>query len=343
MPTFIRRLCAAGAAALWMLAALNPGAAFGWGATGHRMLSQVAAEHLPDEIPEFLRTPLAARQIGELGRELDRSKGAGKAHDTAWDPAHWVNLADDGTVLGAVALDKLPETREQYETALRRKHATQFEAGYLPYSILEGWQQLAKDFAYWRADAAMEQSAPTPEERAWFAEDRALRELITLRDLGVWSHYVGDASQPLHVTTHYNGWGPFENPGHFTTATDFHAHFEGAFVRKHVQAADVAARLPPSADCKCTIQAHIARLIGASNAQVKRVYELEQQGAFERDPAIGAAFIAERLAFGAAELRDLIVEAWRASLEQAVGYPVVPVRDVLSGKTDPYKAMRALD
>jgi hypothetical protein len=37
------------------------------------MVSEIAAQSLPDEISTFLRTPGAAQTIGELGRELDRS------------------------------------------------------------------------------------------------------------------------------------------------------------------------------------------------------------------------------------------------------------------------------
>jgi hypothetical protein len=48
---------------------------------------------------------------------------------------------------------------------------------------------------------------PHPEERAWFEADRRLREKLTLRDIGICSHYVGDATQPLHATVHFNGWG----------------------------------------------------------------------------------------------------------------------------------------
>ncbi len=43
------------------------------------------------------------------------------------------------------------------------------------------------------------ETATTPEERAWFEADRRLREKLTLRDIGIWSHYVGDATQPMHV------------------------------------------------------------------------------------------------------------------------------------------------
>jgi hypothetical protein len=103
-------------------------------------------------------------------------------------------------------VDKLPTTREEYDTLLRAGGKMQYNAGYLPYSIVDGFQQLRKDFAYWRALTKAIETAQTPEEKAWFEADRRLREKLTLRDLGVWSHYGGDGSQPLHVSVHYNGW-----------------------------------------------------------------------------------------------------------------------------------------
>ena len=32
------------------------------------------------------------------------------------------------------------------------KGFSQYDAGYVPYAIVVGWQQIRKDFAYWRAD-----------------------------------------------------------------------------------------------------------------------------------------------------------------------------------------------
>jgi hypothetical protein len=180
-------------------------------------VSGIAIEKLPDSVPEFIRTPEAAADIAVLGRELDRSKGAGKTHDAERDPGHYIDLADDGAVMGVLPLAKLPETREAYDTELRAGGFTQYKAGYLPYSIVDGWQQVKKDFAYWRALTRAIETAATPLERAWFEADRRLREKLTIRDIGVWSHYVGDASQPLHVSVHYNGWGDFPNPDGFTT------------------------------------------------------------------------------------------------------------------------------
>ena len=96
-----------------------PTPAFAWGATGHEFVSGLAAEAFPDELPAFLRTPAAVADIAVLGRELDRSKGAGNPHDAERNPGHYVHLDDDGIVEGALSLGALPITREAYDTALR--------------------------------------------------------------------------------------------------------------------------------------------------------------------------------------------------------------------------------
>jgi hypothetical protein len=95
--------------------------ALAWGASGHRMISRLAIENLPLEIPAFLRTPEVAKMIGELGREPDRSKGAGNSHDHDFDPGHYINYSDDFTVFGVSPLDTLAFTREDYDTALHLK------------------------------------------------------------------------------------------------------------------------------------------------------------------------------------------------------------------------------
>lgn len=200
--------------AIVLALALSMPAAEGWawGATGHEWVSGIAIEKLPDSVPAFVRSPEAAAEIAVMGRELDRSKGAGKTHDAERDPGHYVDLADDGTVMGVLPLAQLTVTREEYDTLLRAKGFTQYKAGYLPYSIVDGWQQIRKDFAYWRALKKGIETATSPEERAWFEADLRLREKLTLRDIGIWSHYPGDASQPLHVSVHYNGWATSRTP-----------------------------------------------------------------------------------------------------------------------------------
>lgn len=289
-------------------------------------------EVLPEELPAFLRTPEVAAEVTLLGRELDRSKGSGTIHDRERDPGHYVNLDDDGNVMGGVPLNPLPASREAYDTALRAKGFTQYQVGYLPYSIIDGWQQLRKDFAYWRADVVAARSAVDPEHRAWFEADRRLREKLIVRDLGIWSHYIGDASQPLHVSMHYNGWGNYPNPRGFTTSNKLHAQFEGEYVRRFANRAAVKSAIAPYKACECGIEERMRMIILDSQAQVVPLYELEQRGAFKGKSDEGVAFITARLAVGSSMLRDMIVDVWRASADMGVGYPIINVRDIESGK-----------
>ena len=60
--------------------------ALGWGATGHEWISGIAIEKLPDDVPAFVRTADARAEITLIGREPDRSKGAGATHDKERDP-----------------------------------------------------------------------------------------------------------------------------------------------------------------------------------------------------------------------------------------------------------------
>ena len=58
----------------------------------------------------------------------------------------------------------------------------------------------------------------------------------------------------------------------------------------------------------------------------------------DADPR-GAAFVNERLAAGAGELRDFIVAAWTASGSASIGWPAVKVAEVEAGTADPWIAM----
>jgi hypothetical protein len=307
--------------------------ALGWGATGHEIVSGVGAELLPEELPAFVRTPEAIADIAVFGRELDRSKGAGDPHDKERDPGHFVGLDDAGLVAGLLALDALPATREAYDSALRAGgKATQYSVGYLPLAIVDGWQQLVKDFAYWRAASVGARTAADATDRAWFDADRVRRERLTIRDLGVWSHYVGDASQPLHVSIHFDGWGPFDNPRGFSTRRGLHAQFEGAFVRANIQRDQVKAVTAPYLACSCSIQDRARALIQASHAAVTPLYELDLKGAFADGNAAGIAFVTGRLASSASVLRDMVVDAWHAGADMGVGYPTISVRDIEAGR-----------
>lgn len=317
-----------------------------WGATGHRTIGVAAMRGLSDELPAFLRTPGAVAEIGELSREPDRTKGAGQPHDRERDTAHFVDLDDNGHVMNerGPTLSELPELKSEYDAQLLAAGIEVNDAGYLPYAIMDGFQQLARDFATWRVLNAAEARELDPGKRAWYREDRLRREALILRDIGYLSHYIGDGSQPHHMSIHYNGWGDYPNPEGFTNARSTHGAFEGGFIRRNARLDAVEAAMPaPNLD-GFEMRARMATYLNATLAEVIPFYRLEKTGAFAADAegavlATGAEFATARLAAGAAELRDLITLAWRAAGEQSIGWPAVKVAEVEAGTADPWLAM----
>ena len=335
----MKRLAALALAGLTLAA---PTPLLAWGNTGHRILGEAAARALTPDTPAFLRTPQAVRDIGELSREPDRMKGSGKLHGHDRDSAHFVDLDEDGKILGGPPMLPLAGTRADYETALRAHNLDQWQGGYLPYSILDRYQQLTTDFAYWRVLKAAEVNPKWRNNRRWFREDRIRREALILKDIGELSHFVGDGSQPLHVTIHFNGWGDYPNPAGYSTAR-LHGPFESDLVQQNVRAADVRTKVAPFRSCDCTIEKRVADYLLATGKLVIPFYELEKAGGLKPGDPRGPAFATDRIAVGASELRDVIVEAWRASENSKVGWKPVAVKDVLAGTADPYPALYGID
>ena len=324
------------AAALAALAPATP--ALAWGSTGHRLIGQLGITTLPAETPSFLRSEYVAEEVGELAREPDRSRSGGRTHDAMRDPAHFVDVDDAGKVLGGPALNQLPTTKAEYEAAIRAAGADPVRAGYLPYAIIDGWQQLAKDFAYWRALAAAVPREHNPARKAWLERDLARREALIINNLGVWAHFVGDASQPMHVSVHYNGWGAYPNPNGYTQE-HVHVPFEGEFVHRSVTMDQVAASMTPVNWCEQTIEVCTARYLQTTASRVEPYYALQKAGGFAAGDPRGAVFARMRIAAGASALRDFVVGAWRASAKGSIGYPALTVDEVVNRGIDPFDAL----
>ena len=322
--------------------ALTASQALAWGATGHRLIGQVATEALPADLPAFLHTREASDAIGELAREPDRSRAAGQPHDADLDPGHFIDLTDDGKTLGGSPIGAMPPSRFDYEISLRNAGTTLTKGGYLYYNLVDGYQQLVEDFAYYRVETLALKTWTDPQQKSWLAVDLKLREAIIVRDLGWWAHFVGDASQPMHVSIHYNGWGDYPNPNSFTQ-DKIHLPFEGAFVQANVTKEAVRAAMAPPTACAGAIQVCISAYLSATLTTVEPVYRLWGQGGFQGKDPRGAAFATARVAAGAAALRDLVIKAWAASEDGAVGYPAISVRAVEHGAPAPFTSLYGED
>lgn len=335
------------AAALSLTLVAAPAAQVGaWGASGHRMVGVAAMRALPEEMPAFMRTAAAAADVGEFSREPDRWKGAGQPHDRERDTAHFVDMIEDGRVMteAGMHIRDLPNLKSEYDAQLMAAGIKVNDAGYLPYAIMDAWQQLVQDLAYWRILSAAEARETDMERQAWYRADRIRREALILRDIGMLSHYIGDGAQPLHTTIHYNGWDRnTENPEGFTRSRQTHGMFEGDFVRDHINLQGIEAAMPEMRLDGFDLRPRVADYLLVSLAEVVPFYRLEKAGGFvEADPR-GVNFATQRLGAGAAELRDLIVLAWREAGNRAVGWPNVKVAEVEAGTADPWLSMIGQD
>lgn len=312
--------------------------ALAWEATGHRLIGELGMQSLPADLPAFLKDPATVWQMGELSREPDRSRGAGQPHDSDLDPGHFMDVLDDGHGLAGVVLTEMPRDRDAYSVVL---HAAGFDlrkGGWLYYNLVDGYEQLVKDFAYYRADQIGLQRSSDPRQKAWYKLDIKLREQIVIRDLGYWSHFVGDASQPLHASVHFNGWGDYPNPRGYTQ-DHIHSPFEGALVNADVTLESARAAMPAPAPCEGPIGPCMGRYLQDTQAKVEPLYDLWSKGGLQPGDPRGKAFMNERIGVGAAKLRDLVVRAWHDSTEATVGYPGLKVSALQAGAPLPFEQM----
>jgi hypothetical protein len=330
---------------------LLPQQAWSWGHTGHVGISQLAMQALPDDIPAFLRSAQAIAQVGELGAEADISKTTGivtstgerittasTVHDSERDAGHFLDVDDAGIVIGGVIpLNALPATRQAFDTAQRSATTpggqTQY-GGYLPYAMLDGFQQIRKDFGIWRALTVGLSTATTDADRAYFRFQLQLRQQLIIRDIGYWSHFVADASQPMHVSIHFNGWGNYPNPNGYTTSP-IHAPFEGAFVHNFVDFNFVTRQMRPYTDRGVTtMEQRVPLYLAETLTQLIPLYQAAKDSGDDNyataQPA-ELAIVTKQLAAGASELRDQIVDAWHQSTSITVGFPLVRVSDIEAG------------
>ncbi|MNU81829.1 hypothetical protein D3C71_715000 [compost metagenome] len=312
-----------------------------WGNTGHRLIGVAAMRGLSDDLPAFLRTPGAIADVGELAREPDRWKGAGQPHDRERDTAHFIDFDDNGFAMkaGGPSIDALPRLKSDFDTALVQAGIKIDEVGYLPYALMDAYQNLGRDFAYWRVLTAAEGRESDPGKKAWYRADRERREALILRDIGVLAHYVGDGSQPHHTSIHFNGWGDYPNPEGFTNSRRTHGIFEGEFTSRVARLDTVEAAMSQPQVASLDLRARTAGYLKTTLGTVIPFYRLEKAGGFRDADPRGAAFVTERLAAGASELRDLIILSWRESGTASIGWPAVKVAEVEAGAVDPWTSM----
>lgn len=295
-------------AALLPLLTLQP--AYGWGRDGHLMINRLAVRYLPQDVPAFLRNGEALDTIEYLGPEPDRWKSRAEDELSATQsPDHFMDME------WADYAGTLPKRRYDFIRALAAAQPahpdiplTPEKVGMQPYQVEEVYERLKSTLRdYRRLVAANQDTRPA--------------EIAILFYTGWLGHYVADGSQPLHTTIQYNGWtGP--NPNNYTTAHTIHSQFESIFITANIKPADVAPLVAAAQPKPLNDEwAEYLVYLRSANSDVEKLYQLDKTGAFTgTGTPEGKAFVDERLAAGAIELRDLIYTAWLRSADPVPEY-----------------------
>ncbi|ESQ77344.1 hypothetical protein [Asticcacaulis sp. YBE204] len=337
MRNTVRSFLMAGAALLCATQAMA------WGPTGHRIVGEEAARALPAYMPAFLRSPEGIGDIGAYSNEPDNWKGAGKVHDFERDSAHFIDLDDEGKTLAGVKLQEVPQSRSDFDALLRTKNVMPWKSGYLNYALVDAYQQVVKDFAYWRALTHVEAKETDAAKKEWLRTAIRRREALTLRDIGILSHYVGDASQPLHLSIHYNGWGEeYPNPQGFTLEK-IHGPLESAFVSAGITNEMIRGALVAPESCTLKTERCFDAKLDRNWTYVVPMYQLYKDGGFAEGDKRGIEFMKGRIAQGASDLRDVLTDAWRDSKTMSFGYPTMTYEDLLANKGDFWQSLRGED
>jgi hypothetical protein len=274
------------------------------------MINRLAVEKLPSDTPAFLHSAAAMDEIEYLGPEPDRWRSPGEPElNGAQAPEHFIDLEL------ADMVGRLPRRRYDFIAALYAAGLTHPEMAAQLRPEKTGLQPYVTTEVYERLKAAMR------EYRGPLAQGKDTRpaEQAVIFYAGWLGHYVGDGSQPLHTTVHYDGWAGKENPNGYTTLHGIHWQFEGTFVAANLKASDVAPLMTAPQQLGDVFEDYVAYLRHSATL-VERTYQLEKLGGFSGPATVESKqFAAERLAAGASELRDLYYTAW---LESAKAVPV---------------------
>lgn len=289
----VKRFGALFGLAVGLIFILSP-MAVAWGEDGHRFVNRVAAEHLPEDMPAFFRK--SGARLAFLGPEPDRwrdGKELFKALGEVNGPDHFIDMDKPEN------FEALPNDRYLYADWLRAQGKDPKDIGFLPYSILEGFQKVEVLFRMWRE----------PQHEA----ERDQIEQNIVYYAGVLGHYVADGSQPLHTSIHFNGWTTSSNPQLFTRE-GLHGRFESEYVKANIKPDDFSGLVKTATRLQDPFADIVKYLIDSCN-HAPELYRLEKTDRWvaSNRNAASKKFVAERLAAGSQMLANLWYSAWLGS------------------------------
>ena len=286
-----------------------------WDYEGHRLVNQLALAALPTNFPAFVKEPAAAERIAFLSGEPDRWRNTTDLTLKHFNnPDHYLDFEDVARC--GLKPETVPPFRYDFTKLVAKAHATETIdspkdadhtktlVGYLPWTIAEYYTKLKSGFSYLKA---FEESG-TPEEIK-----NARENIIYI--MGCMGHFVGDGSQPLHLTIHFNGWVG-DNPKGYTTNRTFHAWIDGGFIARSGLKPDLLMpKLRPAKLLDTNVFPTLVEYLHAQFALVEPLYQLDKDGKLSpKNPSPeGIDFIHNQLLKAGQMLADLWYTAWHSA------------------------------
>src|SRR5262249_34402995 len=209
-----------------ILLLLAPLTAAAWGEKGHLLINRLAIDAAASKLPEFMSA--AREQLIYNGYEPDRWREEGRT-----SAMNMVQAADhffDSEYWGAIST--IEPDRYLLMEKMAAKKIGLIKVGYLPYAILENHEKLVNAFRFLRNPKTPQARESAPADAVYIA--------------GVLGHYVGDGSQPMHLSIQYNGWlDTTPNPRNYTKDRGFHGRYETTYVNATIEPAGVRPKVQP--------------------------------------------------------------------------------------------------
>ncbi len=261
-----------------------------WNYEGHHTINELALASLPADFGGFTLTLALKDRIAFLAGEPDRWRNISDLPLKHYNgPDHYFDLED--VTLCGLTPETLPMMRYDFVADIavaRAAHPERFPAidpakdadhtreldGFLPWAITEYYEKLKSDFSTLKA---LRQYGGTPVEIA-----NAQADVVYV--MGVMGHYVGDGSQPLHTTKHFNGWVG-DNPKGYTTKPTFHGWIDGGYFIKTggLRTEALVGKIHPAekianADAPDGMFRDVVAYLVEQNKYVEPLYEMEKDG-----------------------------------------------------------------
>src|SRR5215831_10727011 len=203
----------------FLILLLTPNSVGAWGEKGHLMINRLALDKAGPQLPEFM---VAARnQLIYDAYEPDRWR---EEVNTPMNTAQAADHFFDSELWGAIPT--IEADRYAFMEKAAAKKIELVKIGYLPYAIIENYVRLRNAYRQWR--------------NAKTADDREAARVNALVYGGILGHYVGDGSNPMHLSIHYDGWESHTaNPKGYRTAKGLHSQFETAYVSSAIEIGEV--------------------------------------------------------------------------------------------------------